>query len=73
MRKLKLNSQSFDKVVSLIKAQCSNCCDDNCLLLDDGESHICPQLITPSHIICRYFLEAVLPGDKKLLKQIIEI
>ena len=73
MKCIRLNAQSFKKIVALIKTQCCNCCDDNCLLLDDGEIHICPQLITPSHIICRYFLEAVLPGDKKLLKQIIEI
>lgn len=72
MQKLKLNSQSFDKVVSLIKAQCFNCYDGNCLLLDDGETHICPQLITPSHIICRYFFESVLPGNKTLMKRIID-
>ncbi len=73
MQKLKLNSQSFDKVVSLIKAQCCNCYDGNCLLLDDGETHICPQLITPSHIVCRYFLESVLPGDRALQKRITEL
>ncbi len=72
MQKLKLNSLSFDKVVSLIKAQCCNCYDGNCLLLDDGETHICPQLITPSHIVCRYFLESVLPGNKALKKRIID-
>lgn len=72
MQKLKLNSQSFDKVVSLIKAKCCNCYEENCLLLDDGETHICPQLITPSHIVCRYFLESVLPGNKALMKRIID-
>ena len=72
MQKLKLNSQSFDKVVSLIKAQCYNFYDSNCLLLDDGEAHICPQLITPSHIVCRYFLESVLPENKALMKRIID-
>ena len=72
MQKLKLNSLSFDKVVSLIKAQCCNCYDGNWLLLDNGETHICPQLITPSHIVCRYFLESVLPGNKALMKRIID-
>ena len=72
MQKLKLNPQSFDEVVSLIKAQCCNCYDGNCLLLDDGETHICPQIITPSHIICRYFLESVLPGNKALMKRILD-
>ena len=72
MKKLKLNPQLFKKVSTLIKTQCCNCYEDNCLLLDDGETHICPQLITPSHIICRYFIESVLPGDKALLKRITE-
>ena len=73
MQKLKLNSRLFEKVSTLIKTQCCNCYEENCLLLDDDESHICHQLITPSHIICRYFLESVLPGDKALLKQITEL
>lgn len=73
MLKLKITPQLFEKVSTLIKTQCCNCYEDNCLLLDDGDTHICPQLITPSHIICRYFLESVLPGDKALLKQITEL
>lgn len=72
MQKLKLNTQSFKEVVNLINTQCSNCYEENCLLLDDGEAHICPQLITPSHIVCRYFLESVLPGNKTLMKRIID-
>ena len=68
MQKSKLNPQLFEKVATLIKTECCNCYEENCLLLDDGETHACPQLITPSHIICKYFLESVLPGDKALLK-----
>ena len=73
MQKLKLNPQLFEKVSTLIKTECCNCYEENCLLLDDGDTHICPQLIIPSHIICRYFLESVLPGDKKLLNQITKL
>lgn len=73
MQKLKLNSQVFSEVADLIKTQCCNCYENNCLLLEDGGTHICPQLITPSHIICRYFFESVLPGDKTLLKRITEL
>ena len=72
MQKLKLTPQLFEKVSTLIKTECCNCYEENCLLLDDGDSHICPQLITPSHIICRYFPESVLPCDKALLKRITE-
>lgn len=73
MQTLKLNTQLFEKVSTLIKTQCCNCYEENCLLLDDGENHICPQLTTPSHIICRYFLECLLPSDKTLLKLITEL
>ena len=72
MQKLKLTPQLFDKVLTLIKTGCCNCYEENCLLLDDGEAHICRQLITPSHIVSRYFLESVLPGDKALMKRITE-
>ena len=72
MQKLKMNTQSFKEVVNLIKTQCCNCYKESCLLLDDGETHICPQLITPSHIVCRYFLESVLPENKALMKRIID-
>lgn len=73
MQKLKLYPQLFSEVADLIKTRCCNCYEENCLLLDDGEAHVCPQLTTPSHIICRYFLESVLPGDKTLLKLITEL
>ncbi len=73
MQKLKLNPQLFEKVSTLIKTGCCNGYEENCLLLDDGDTHICPQFITPSRIICRYFLECVLPGYKTLLKRITEL
>ena len=73
MQKLKLNPQLFEKLSTLIKTECCNCYEENCLLLDDGDTHICPQLITPSHIVCRYFLEAVLPDNKILQKRITEL
>lgn len=72
MQKLNLSLWSFREVTKLIKSQCCNYYQNNCLLLDDGDTHTCPQLITPSHIICKYFLEAVLPGNKTLMKSIKE-
>lgn len=71
MQKINLNSQSFSSVMTLIKKQCCNYYQCNCLLLDDGDSHTCPQRITPSHIICRYFLDTVLPADKVLHRSLI--
>ena len=72
MQKLNLNSRSFREVTKLIKSQCCNYHQGNCLLLDDADTHTCPQIITPSHIICKYFFEAVLPGNKTLMQSIKE-
>ena len=71
MQKINLNLQSFSSVMTLIKKQCCNYYQGNCLLLDDGDSHTCPQRITLSHIICRYFLDSVLPADKLLHRSLI--
>ena len=35
-------------------------------MLDDGEVCVCPQVITYSHIICKWLKIAVLPLDKGL-------
>lgn len=57
---------------SLIKKQCANCDNGNCLLLDDGDEHTCPQTISYS-LLCRYFRNAVLPADKKLYADIFNV
>ena len=53
----------------LIKNLCANYDDGNCLLLDYGETCVCPQTISFS-LLCRYFREAVLPADKELYAEI---
>lgn len=53
----------------LIKKLCANYDDGNCLLLDDGETHICPQTISYS-LLCKYFRSAVLPAEKELYADI---
>ena len=70
MQKLKLTLKQFAEIKTMIKSRCCNCYQGNCLLLDDGDTHTCPQLITPSHIICRYFLDCVLPSDNALMKSV---
>jgi hypothetical protein len=67
---IKITPQESRKVNVLVRRLCCNCVRDNCLLLDDGESHRCIQLISIYGIYCKYFLTAVLPADKKLLQQI---
>jgi len=50
----------------LVRKLCCNYDNGYCLLLDDGEKCVCPQIITFSHIICKWFKAAVLPVDKEL-------
>ena len=70
MQTTNLTLKQFAEIKTMIKSRCCNCYQGNCLLLDDGDTHTCPQLITPSHIICRYFLACVLPSDNALLKSV---
>lgn len=41
----------------------------NCLLLDDGDECVCPQLISYS-LLCKWFRVAVLPADKLLYAEL---
>lgn len=59
---VKLDYQQARKVHKLIRKECCNCVDGNCVLLDD----VCVQLISQHNIYCNYFLRAVLPLDKNL-------
>lgn len=51
---------------ALVRKLCCNYDGGHCILLDDGDPCVCPQLITYSHIICKWFRAAVLPVDKEL-------
>ena len=57
------------KVNALVKRERCNCIDGNCILLDDGEECVCPQLISYS-LLCKWFQIAVLPLDKLLYAEI---
>ena len=61
----RLTPQQSRRVNSLIKKTCCNCIDGNCILLDDGEPCVCPQMISYS-LLCKWFYNAVLPADKLL-------
>lgn len=50
----------------LIRAECANYCDGQCLVLDyTGDGCVCVQWISYS-LLCRWFRECVLPLDEKL-------
>ena len=57
------------KVGALVKRECCNCLGGNCLLLDDGDECVCPQLISYS-LLCKWFRVAVLPADKLLYAEL---
>ena len=59
---IELKYNQARKVCKLIKDECCNCIDGNCVLLDDA----CVQLISQNYIYCNYFLRAVLPLDSSL-------
>ena len=54
---------------ALIRRECCNYDNGNCLLLDDGEEHPCPQIISYS-VNCKWFRWSVLPLDKPLEAEI---
>ena len=49
----------------LIRRECCNCEDGNCLALDDGEPCACVHSISYS-LLCKYFRKAVLPAEPLL-------
>jgi len=69
---LKTTEGQAKRLHQLARKQCANCVYGNCLLLDDGESHQCVQLISIYGIYCKYFENTVLTADKELYEQIIK-
>ena len=57
------------KVNALVRRECCNCDNGNCILLDDGDTCVCPQLISYS-LLCKWFRTAVLPLDKLLYAEL---
>ena len=71
MKKRRMTKAQTHRVCQLIRRLCANYDGGNCLLLDDGETCICPQSITNA-LICRYFRTAVLPSDRELYAEIMK-
>lgn len=59
------------KVNSLIKKECCNCDNGHCILLDDGEECVCPQLISYS-LLCKWFQTAVYHRHNLIVKLSLE-
>ena len=69
---IKITPKQSRRINALIRRLCCNCIDGNCLLLDDGDTHACVQLISKYGIYCNYFKTAVLPVDKALYAEIMD-
>ena len=65
----RLSPRQSRKVNTLVKKECCNCENGNCILLDDGDTCVCPQLISYS-LLCKWFRIAVLPLDKLLYAEL---
>ena len=57
------------EIRKLIKKRCCNYQDGKCIALDWDHYPVCPQSIALS-LICKWFRDAVLPGDRKLEMEI---
>ena len=57
------------KAVALIRTTYCNYDKGNCIALDDGEECVCVQSISYT-LICKWFLNAVLPADRTLYAEI---
>ena len=65
----RLSPPQSRKVNSLVRRECCNCDNGHCILLDDGDECVCPQLISYS-LLCKWFRIAVLPLDKLLYAEL---
>lgn len=67
---IRMTKPQLNKANALIRRHCCNCVDSNCILLDDGEPCLCPQMLTYS-LICNWFRSAVLPDSPALQNEIV--
>jgi predicted RNA-binding Zn-ribbon protein involved in translation (DUF1610 family) len=57
------------RVRALIQKECCNFSSGNCVFLDDGIEHGCPQ-ISAEKVLCEWFRDAILPLDVELQTEI---
>lgn len=65
---IRTNFKQANKVKELIKKECANYIDGNCILLDTT----CPQMNCIYSVLCKYFINSILPLDKDLYKELLE-
>ena len=68
---IRMTPEQATIVKKVIRKQCCNYDDGNCIRLDGIEPCPCPQLITRS-LICKWFRTAVLPGEPELEQELLQ-
>ncbi len=66
----RIHPAHLGRVNKLVRRRCGCYDHGNCIMLDDGESHKCVQIISCTGIYCNYFKRCVLPADKELYREI---
>lgn len=64
---IRTNIKQANKIKELIKKHCANYVDGQCILLDTN----CPQMGCMYSVLCKYFINSVLPLDKELYKELL--
>ena len=72
MMPTKLTPTMSEQVKRSVRRSCCNHIDGDCLLLDDGDSHLCVQLLSVSRLCCNYLKKYVLPAEPELYAAIIK-
>lgn len=65
-----MTSEQSKKVNTLIRAECCNYDNSNCVLLDNGSYQKCPQ-VSNRELNCDWFIEAVLPLNPVLESEVL--
>ncbi len=65
---IRTNIKQANKIKELIKKECANYVGGECILLDTN----CPQMGCIYSVLCKYFINSVLPLDKDLYKELLE-
>ena len=68
--KLRITPAQAERIHALVRSACCNCIKGRCLLLGGGRESPCIKLLCVTGVYCRYFREAVLPGEKDLYEEI---
>ena len=69
---VRITPKQSRRIHGLIPKRCTNYDHGNCLLLDDGETCQCVQMISEYRIYCTYFMDTVLPAEEDLCAEIMQ-